>query len=317
FTHAFFKGLLFLGAGSVSHAVHSFEMKADMGGLRKYMPTTFATFMIGSLALAGLFPFAGFWSKDEILLGAGENGYRLFELVGLVGAFLTAAYMARCVYLTFYGEYRGHGHPHESPKAITVPLVVLAVFSVGAGFLNLPGFELFAKLTENRVFHLAGVATHPFDVFSAVVSTVVVLAALALGGLLFFERRLPRGVTSRNAAAAAGYRFLVNKYYLDHLYTGLIIGSIKGAIARGAYWFNQKVIDGVVNGVAIIAAWLGSWVYRNIDQGVVDGAVNGAGFGAEGFGGILRAIQTGRVQQYGALLFGAAAVLALGLVIFV
>src|SRR5687768_5810133 len=105
FTHAFFKALLFLGAGSVSHSGthHSFDMKADMGGLRKFMPITFATFMIGSLALAGIFPLAGFWSKDEILLGAGEGGYQTFMIVGLVGAFMTAAYMTRCIYLTFYG----------------------------------------------------------------------------------------------------------------------------------------------------------------------------------------------------------------------
>ncbi len=317
FTHAFFKGLLFLGAGSVSHAVHSFEMKDDMGGLRKYMPTTFATFMIGSLALAGLFPFAGFWSKDEILLGAAENGYRLFELVGIIGAFMTAAYMTRCVYLTFFGRYRGHGHPHESPPAITGPLVVLAVFSVGAGLLNFPGFELFGELTENRVLLLAGVEHHAFEVFPAIVSSAVVLAGLAFAGMLFFAQRLPRGVTARNGLARAGYQLLVNKYYLDHLYTGVIIGSIKGRIARAAYWVNQKVIDGVVNAVGIGSAGAGAWVYRHIDQQVVDGAVNGAGFGAEGFGGILRTIQTGRVQQYGALLFGATAVLALSLVIFI
>jgi NADH-quinone oxidoreductase subunit L len=317
FTHAFFKGLLFLGAGSVSHAVHSFEMRDDMGGLRKFMPTTFVTFMIGSLALAGVFPLAGFWSKDEILLGAAENGYRLFEVVGLIGAFMTAAYMTRCVYLTFFGSYRGHGHPHESPPPITVPLIILAVFSVGAGLLNAPGFEKFFELTENRVFLLAGIEHHSFEIVPAVVSSVVVLAALALGGLLFFAGRLPRGVTARSRAARAGYRLLANKYYLDHLYTGVVVGSIKGPIARAAYWANQKVIDGVVNGVGVASTRAGLWVYRHIDQRVVDGAVNGAGFGAEGFGGILRTIQTGRVQQYGALLFGATAVLALGLVIFV
>ena len=95
FTHAFFKALLFLGAGSVSHCVHSFDMKRDMGGLRKHMPTTFWTFIIGSLALAGIFPLAGFWSKDEILLGAAKNGYPVFMVVGLIGAFMTAAYMTR------------------------------------------------------------------------------------------------------------------------------------------------------------------------------------------------------------------------------
>src|SRR5581483_4378264 len=112
FTHAFFKALLFLGAGSISHSGshHSFDMKKDMGGLKKYMPVTFWTFMIGTLALAGIFPFAGFWSKDEIVATAGKTGFDGFMIVGIVGAFLTAAYMARCVYLTFFGEYRGHGH---------------------------------------------------------------------------------------------------------------------------------------------------------------------------------------------------------------
>src|SRR5687768_5989523 len=155
FTHAFFKALLFLGAGSVSHSGshHSFDMKDDMGGLRKHMPTTFATFMIGSAALAGIFPLAGFWSKDEILATAGHTGYEFFVIVGLIGAFLTAAYMTRCVYLTFFGEYRGHGEPHESPRAITVPLVVLAVLSVIAGWINITAveFEKFKDWVEPTV----------------------------------------------------------------------------------------------------------------------------------------------------------------------
>src|SRR4029077_15887296 len=115
FTHAFFKADLFLGAGSVSHsgAHHSFDMKTDMGGLKKYMPQTYRTFVIGSLALAGIFPLAGFWSKDEILVNAGHNDYKLFLVIGLVGAFMTAAYMTRVVYLTFHGEYRGAHAPHE------------------------------------------------------------------------------------------------------------------------------------------------------------------------------------------------------------
>src|SRR5882672_659944 len=117
FTHAFFKADLFLGAGSVSHSGshHSFDMKKDMGGLKKYMPQTYKTFVIGMLALAGIFPLAGFWSKDEILANAGHNNYKLFLVIGLVGAFMTAAYMTRCVYLTFHGEYRGGHEPHAIP----------------------------------------------------------------------------------------------------------------------------------------------------------------------------------------------------------
>jgi NADH-quinone oxidoreductase subunit L len=314
FTHAFFKGLLFLGSGSVSHAVHSFDMKSGMGGLRRFMPTTYATFLIGSLALAGLPPLAGFWSKDEILLGARENEYLFFVVVGLIGAFMTAAYMTRCVYLTFFGEYRGHGHPHESPPAITVPLIVLAVLSIGAGLFNAPFFGYaFADFTLNETLELAGVVEHEFSIPDALISILVALAGVTVAAAAFFGHRMPEGLTRRNRWAGLGYTFLANKYYLDHLYTGRIVGSIKGPIARASYWVNQKVIDGVVNGVAVAARRSGQFVYRWVDQGLVDRAVNRAGTGAEETGGLLRVIQSGRVQQYGALLFGAATVLAFAL----
>ena len=126
FTHAFFKACLFLGSGSVSHSVHSFDMR-EMGGLRKPMPQTYKTFIIATGALIGIFPLAGFWSKDEILAGASQLGgagnYRIFMVVGIIGALMTAVYMTRCVYLTFFGEFRGHGHPHESGPRIVVPAV--------------------------------------------------------------------------------------------------------------------------------------------------------------------------------------------------
>ena len=186
FTHAFFKADLFLGAGSVSHSGshHSFDMKKDMGGLRKYMPQTFWTFVIGSLALAGIFPLAGFWSKDEILVNAGHNGYRLFLVVGLVGAFMTAAYMTRCVYLTFFGEYRGgaraathelarrrgvehdpvghdehpgrrttptctHG-PHESNRLITGRCGCCRSSRCSPGFLNFPALRRSSSSGSSR-----------------------------------------------------------------------------------------------------------------------------------------------------------------------
>ena len=145
---------------------------------------------------------------------------------------------------------------------------------------------------------------------------MVAIAGIAVAGMAYFGGRLPVGLTNRNRAAHDGYELLVNKYYLDHLYTGMVVGSIKGPIARGSYWFNQNVIDGVVNAAGIGSRKAGELVYRWVDQGVVDRAVNGAGLGAEDAGGFLRVIQSGRVQQYGALLFGGATVLAFALALF-
>ena len=316
FTHAFFKGLLFLGAGSVSHAVHSFDMKKDMGGLKDWMPTTFKTFMIGSLALAGVFPLAGFWSKDEILLGASENGYTFFLLIGLAGAFMTAAYMTRCVYLTFLGEYRGHGHPHESPPAITVPLVILAGFSVVAGLLNAPGIELFSEWTANATVIAAGVEHHAFSVSLAVLGSLMGVAGIAAGYAYYVRNLGPHRLTERSKPALAGYQLLENKYFLDRLYTDMIVGGIKGPVARAAYWINQNVIDGVVNGAATVSRAVANFTYDVVDQKVVDGVVNGAGLGAEEGGSALRTLQTGRVQQYAAFLFGAVVLMGGALVLF-
>src|SRR6476646_3484986 len=220
FTHAFFKALLFLGAGSVSHSGshHSFDMKKDMGGLRKFMPITFVTFMIGSLALAGIFPLAGFWSKDEILAVAGQSGFTWFMVVGLIGALLTAAYMTRCVYLTFFGEYRGHAHPHESPKAITVPLIILATFSTIAGLANASAFgiEKFKEYVEPHGPWFPHVVQPDFDIGLAAISFAIVVVAIGIGLFFWLDRKELRGLkglTARSGAAKAGHGFLVNKYY--------------------------------------------------------------------------------------------------------
>jgi NADH-quinone oxidoreductase subunit L len=200
------------------------------------------------------------------------------------------------------------------------PLYALTGLSIVAGLLNAPGLfggEWFGRLVENQVFHDAHVPVHDFSVPAALLSMAVVLTALAVGGILYFGQRLPRGVTQRNAAARAGYTFLANRYYLDHVYTGGIVGGIKGPIARAAYWVNQNVLDGVVNGVAKTARGAGGFVYKYIDQGAIDGAVNGSGMGAESLGQAFRRLQTGKVQQYGSLLFGATALLAFALVVFV
>jgi len=319
FTHAFFKALLFLGAGSVSHSGshHSFDMKSDMGGLREYMPVTFVTFVIGSLALAGIFPLAGFWSKDEILVTAGDAGFTAFLVLGLVGAFLTAAYMTRCVYLTFFGEFRGHGQPHESPPTLTVPLVVLSVMSVAVGFLNAEAFgiETFRDWFEGAV--ALPPLRHPsFNSLVAVVSVTVAVIGIGIAAYLWFQREELgpfRNLTQRNAAARAGYRFLENQYYLDDLYENVIVAGIRGPIAQASYWVNQHVIDAVVNAIGRETVAAARETYDVIDQKVVDGAVNRLGETTGETGGLLRYVQSGRVQRYALTLFAAVGALSLAL----
>jgi NADH-quinone oxidoreductase subunit L len=348
FTHAFFKACLFLGAGSVAHAVHSFDMKSDMGGLRKHMPHTYRTFMIGTIALAGLPPLAGFWSKDEILVGTGGWGllggtggngaYTLMLGMGMLTAALTAAYMTRCVYLTFFGEFRGHGEPHESGPRIIVPLWILAGLAIVVGFLNLPtGFQLAPGSLQERFGHyvepVAGyfpAITHATPSWSlAIVSTLVVILGIAASGYYYFVKveaaskaagtsltELPDGPTSRYPLAAMGYKLLDNKYYLDHLYSGVIANGTKGPLARMAYRINQQVIDRTVDVVGETAVKVGTVVYDKIDQLVVDGAVNASGRASSGMGEELRRVNSGKVQSYAAILFAAATVLA-GLLIVI
>ena len=192
-THAFFKALLFLGAGSVIHAVHSNNM-SDMGGLRKKMPITFWTFIAGTLALIGIFPFAGFFSKDEILASikyAGENGQGIANFIlilGIAGAFITALYMTRLVALTFFGDYKGDATPHESPKMMTYPLIGLAFFAVVAGWVNIPGvYTGFTTWLATRV-PLTGMGDHhaeSLDWALVLIVTPVVLAGVAIGWSLY------------------------------------------------------------------------------------------------------------------------------------
>ena len=280
---------------------------------------SFWTFMIGTLALAGIFPFAGFWSKDEILDTAGHSGFTGFMIVGIIGAFLTAAYMARCVYLTFFGEYRGHGHPHESERTITIPLIILSVFSVLAGFLQASPFSIdkFEQWFEPRVAFPR--LQHPaFDYPLAVISLSVAVIGLGAGAYFYFRReQLTRfnGLTKRNVLARAGYLFLVNKYYLDDLYENVIVDGIRGPVARASYWFNQHVIDGVVNATGRGTVKLGRATYDVVDQRVVDGTINGIAIETGIAGGEVRKVQSGRVQRYALILFAGVGLLALAIFI--
>jgi NADH-quinone oxidoreductase subunit L len=241
-------------------------------------------------------------------------------IIGLIGAFLTAAYMTRCVYLTFFGEYRGHGHPHESEKLITVPLIVLSVFSVLAGFLNAAPFDIekFQEWVEPTV-NFPGLVHSEFNYTAAVISVALATLGIGIAAFFFFRREelgALKGLTQRNKLAHAGYTLLVNKFYLDVLYEKVIVGSIKGPIARGVYWFNQNVIDGVVNGAGRGTVRAGRFVYDVVDQKGIDAAFNGVAEVTGETGGLLRYLQSGRVQRYALFLFAAVGLLSLLLLIF-
>ena len=329
FTHAFFKALLFLGAGSVIHAVHSNNM-SDMGGLRKYMPTTFWTFIIGSLALAGIFPLAGFWSKDEILaqfsnasseFGAGQGGGGVATLVlvlAIGGAFITALYMARAVYLTFFGTYRGAGQPHESPRTMTYPLVGLAAGAVLAGFLSIPGATEFftdgvgARFYEG--FHELEHHAKSLNLGLAALGTLAGLAGIALGYRIWGPDRDTQAARDVFTIPVL-YPLLRHKYYIDDLYMDGIVRPLRGPVARGTDWVNGHVIDFVVNGVGYLAGRVGRVVYA-FDQRGIDGAINASAAAAGLAGGFLRLFQTGKVQQYAIMIFAGTLLLVVGLIIF-
>lgn len=304
-THAWFKALLFLGAGSVSHAVNTFSM-SKMGGLKAHMPTTYRTYIVGSLALAGIFPLAGFWSKDEILLGAFEAGRQgsnvgsFVFITALVTAFITACYVARMVALTFFGSPRYETrevHPHESPAAMTVPLLLLAVLSVAGGWVGFPGgANQFAGWV-----HFGEEAHEGFSLALAFVSTLVAVGGILVGWWIFGMKRVKIDILRTPWAWI--YRLLSNKYYLDDIYMNVIVRPIRDPIAKLADWTNQNVLDGLVNAAGILTRGLADIAYHRIDQPLIDGAVNGLGFSAAAAGNTLKFWQSGNIQRYAAALF--------------
>ena len=223
FTHAMFKAGLFLGSGSVAHSVHSFDMKEDMGGMKRFMPRTYWTFVICTAALIGLFPLAGFWSKDEILAGAEQlgTGYTAFLVVGLLGALMTAAYMTRCVYLTFHGEPRGHAAdpdhpPHESGPRIVVPLYILTGLAIVAGFVNIPNTRrarvgsptvsrCASSTTSSRRATTSRAPSRPSPTPSSTSGSrssppAIGLTGIGLAYAWYFRGLGPHGITERNKA---------------------------------------------------------------------------------------------------------------------
>ncbi len=302
FTHAFFKALLFLGAGSVIHAAHSNNM-SDMGGLRKHMKVTYVTFLIGSLALAGVPPLAGFFSKDEIILVAKDSGTYWLMVTLIVGAVITAFYTTRMVLKTFYGEYRGTEHLHESPRSMTMPLVFLAIATC---FVGLLGFAPVGAPFMDWVYFGEVPEVPVFNPLVALISVV----AVGIGGLLGWRMYRTYKETDPITRLGGAYTLLEHKYYLDDIYFGGIVRPIRDTWSAGIYWFNQHVLDAIVNGAGGGSKGLSGGVMW-IDRNVIDGIVNGAGTAMETFGKGLRTIQTGKVQWYAVGLFGGVITLAL------
>jgi len=255
FNHAFFKALLFLGAGSVSHTSNTFDMRL-MGGLRKYMPWTYITFVLGSLSLAGIWPLAGFWSKDEIVVIAMQN-QPVLGILALITVFMTAFYMFRAVFMTFGGEYRGGapdehghaaGHPHESPKVMVAPMVILAVLAVVSGFWNVTGhFGAFMGHGDTHSF-IYGLF-HPFTQVLPWLSLILA----GLGILLAYAMYSARWLSAEKIGSLFQplYTLFSRKYWLDELYEDIIVKkAMLGGLFAGFEAFDSKGVDGVVNGVA-------------------------------------------------------------------
>jgi NADH-quinone oxidoreductase subunit L len=226
-THAFFKACLFLGSGSVIHALHGEQDMRNMGGLRKAMPITFWTMMISTLAIAGIFPFAGFWSKDEILMVAFEHN-KVLWVVATITSIMTAFYMFRLMYLTFFKEFRGTSaqkhHLHESPSLITIPLVILAILALIGGAINLPGSNwlnhfLEPILATKHEEHVLG--THEYMLMG------VALMFALLGIIGSYMKYIKQGFVPKVDAEILGINKTVyNKYYVDEFYTFLIVKPI-------------------------------------------------------------------------------------------
>ena len=295
FTHAFFKALLFLGAGSIIHAVHSNNM-SKMGGLRHKMPTTFWTFLIGTIALMGVPPLAGFWSKDDIIAVAWNTGNLGIWIVGLLTAALTAFYMTRAVILTFFGGYRGDHEAHESPRSMTVPLVALAGLSIFAGFLGAPQFGA----VFNDWVHLPFEAAHApvFHYPMALLSVLIVIGGATVG------YRLYRTNPTLEPLLALGsvHTLLVNRFYIDDFYMAFVVKPIQYGIAKAVNVFNRRVLDGIVHAAAYVTRGL-SFVVDVFDRRGIDGAVNGIANSADTSGGLLKYVQNGNIQRYAVFLF--------------
>ena len=294
YTHAFFKALLFLGSGAVIHALSGEQDMRKMGGLKKDLPITYWTFVIGAIAIAGVPPFAGFFSKDEILYRTFASGHTVLWAVGLLTALLTAAYMFRLVFMTFHGpshapahaaasdhahEHHGHddhSHLHDAPLPMAIALVVLAVGSVVAGWVGIGGrFEHFLEPSFGPAPVVEAAAEGGTETTLMIVSVIVALAGIGIAWYFFLKNR---AAADRAEESFSGvHRVLEHKYYLDEIYDAAIVQPI------------------------LIVSEDGLW--KGVDIGVIDRTVNGVGQTVGGTSEVLRLIQTGSVRTYAASVF--------------
>ena len=300
-THAFFKGLLFLGAGSVIHAVGGEQDMRKMGGLRSYIPITFFTMLIATLAISGIWPFAGFWSKDEILWKAYQANW-IYWFIGLVTAFITSFYMFRLLFMTFWGDYHGihvdehghahaahgdaghgHGEPHESPMVMLAPLIVLAVLSFIGGFVGY--HNLFEHFLAPVFGTPEGASAAESGGSTELLFQVISVAVALLGAMLAWIFYVSKPYLPENIAETLGglYRAVFNKYYVDELYAKI---------------FVNPLVKGSTN-----------ILWQGIDRSVIDNTVNDAADGARHVSDEVRHMQSGNLRSYAGWIAAGAAIL--------
>lgn len=311
-THAFFKALLFMGAGSVIHGCHGEQDIRRMGGLKTDMPLTFATYAVGMMALSGVpIFFSGFWSKDGILEAAQRWSVAKGPFYLLVaGAVLTAFYMTRQVSYVFFGTWRGHGHPHESPKVMTTPLAILAFFAMALGALGTPAWPWFRAFLENRAVGVEMGLLRESE-FLGMLATSCVIVAVGIGfGWLLYGSKSPAAeepdVIER--AVPPVWAVLRDKFYIDELYGATVIAFYTWW-AKVADWLDRRVWGGVVALVAL-AFRGGAQLSRLSDEYWVNGGFDKGCEELANSGGLLARVQNGRVQAYLRVLAFAVVVLA-------
>jgi NADH-quinone oxidoreductase subunit L len=285
-THAFFKALLFLGSGAVIHAMHDEQDIQKMGGLKKYLPITYKTFLIGAIAIAGIPPFAGFFSKDEILWRAfsSDQGSPMLWLLGILGAAMTAFYMFRLVTLTFEGKERfdPHLHPHEAPKTMTLPLIILAVLSIAGGFVGIPHASVIEKWLQ-PVFSpaqyklLSGEHTGGLMEYLLMFVSIVVAAAGIYTARWIYRKRTDIALSLAKRYPRI-YRMVLNTYYVDEIYDTVIVDPL------------VKISNDIL--------------WKAMDVAMIDGSINGSAKIINGFGKVFRKIQTGVAQSYVVMFIG-------------